>query len=42
MIFSLESDLPSFKALKFKNGLNVLLADKSPGASDRQTRNGAG
>jgi len=42
MIFSLESDLPSFKKLSFKPGLNVLLADKSPGANDRQTRNGAG
>jgi hypothetical protein len=36
------SDLASFKALTFKPGLNVLLADKSEGASDRQSRNGAG
>jgi uncharacterized protein YydD (DUF2326 family) len=28
--------------LHFHDGLNVILAQKSPGASDRQTRNGAG
>ena len=42
MIHSLTSDLPSFKELTFENGLNILLADKSEGASDRQSRNGAG
>ena len=42
MIHRLTSDLPSFKTLTFENGLNVLLADKSEGASDRQSRNGAG
>ena len=36
------SDLTSFKALTFKPGLNILLADKSEGANDRQSRNGAG
>jgi uncharacterized protein YydD (DUF2326 family) len=42
MIYELWSDLPSFKGLRFKEGLNVLLADRSPTATDRQTRNGAG
>lgn len=42
MIHSVTSDLASFKGLKFRPGLNVLLADKSEGATDRQSRNGAG
>jgi uncharacterized protein YydD (DUF2326 family) len=42
MIRRLGSDLPSFKSLAFKPGLNIILADKSEGASDRQSRNGAG
>lgn len=42
MIRSINSDLPSFKTLAFRRGLNILLADKSAGASDRQSRNGAG
>ncbi|MBZ9647606.1 DUF2326 domain-containing protein [Sphingobium sp. 3R8] len=42
MIHSVSSDLGTFKSLSFKPGLNVLLADKSEGASDRQSRNGAG
>ena len=42
MIRSVTSDLPSFKSLTFRPGLNILLADKSDGASDRQSRNGAG
>jgi uncharacterized protein YydD (DUF2326 family) len=36
------SDLASFKSLTFKPGLNILLADKSLGATDRQSRNSAG
>ncbi len=42
MIRRIYSDLPSFKNIEFRPGLNVLLADKSPGATDKQTRNGAG
>ena len=42
MIRRFGSDLASFKTLAFKPGLNILLADKSEGANDRQSRNGAG
>lgn len=42
MIIRFGSDLESFKTLAFKPGLNILLADKSEGANDRQSRNGAG
>jgi uncharacterized protein YydD (DUF2326 family) len=42
MIRRLGSDLASFKSLTLKAGLNILLVDKSEGATDRQSRNGAG
>ncbi len=42
MIHGITSDLPTFKSLQFRSGLNILLADKSDGATDRQSRNGAG
>jgi uncharacterized protein YydD (DUF2326 family) len=42
MIRRIASDLKSFKTLTFKPGLNILLAEKSAGATDRQSRNGAG
>lgn len=42
MIHRIYSDLGGFKELSFREGLNLVLADKSPGATDRQTRNGAG
>src|SRR6266704_5190688 len=34
--------MPTFKELQFHQSLNLILADKSPGATERQTRNGAG
>lgn len=42
MILSIESDLPSFKPLFFKGGMNVLLSHKSEGSNERKTRNSAG
>ena len=42
MIRHLSSDLASFKTLTFGPELNIILADKSEGASDLQSRNGAG
>lgn len=42
MIYKIFSDLPSFKKIDFHPGLNLLIADKSPGATDQQTRNRAG
>ena len=42
MIHQVTGNRGSFKTLTFGPGLNVILADKSRGASDRQSRNGAG
>lgn len=42
MIHKIFSNLGSFKELEFDTGLNILIADKSPGATDQQTRNRAG
>ena len=42
MIHRVFSSLPSFKALEFKPGLNVLIAQKEAGARAKQTRNRAG
>ncbi len=42
MIQRIFSSLPTFKGLKFQSGLNVLVAQKEAGASDKQTRNRAG
>jgi uncharacterized protein YydD (DUF2326 family) len=42
MIKKISSSLPSFKELEFHDGLNVLIAKKESGSTDRQTRNRAG
>jgi uncharacterized protein YydD (DUF2326 family) len=42
MIHRIFSSLSSFKSLEFGPGLNVLIAQKESGASDKQTRNRAG
>ena len=42
MIHRIYSDLEGFRNLQLIPGLNVLLADKSEEATDKQTRNGAG
>jgi len=42
MIHTITSDLDGFKALSFAPGLNILIAEKSANATDRQSRNGAG
>lgn len=42
MILSIDSTLSTFKSATFHQGLNVLLSDKSPASTDKQTRNSAG
>jgi uncharacterized protein YydD (DUF2326 family) len=42
MIHRVFSSLRSFKTLQLRPGLNILISDKSPGATDLQTRNRAG
>lgn len=42
MIHCIFSSLPTFKKLQFKPGLNLLLAQKEVGSSEKQTRNRAG
>lgn len=36
------SDLSTFKQIKLKDGLNILLSEKSPDSTDKKTRNRAG
>src|ERR1700686_5171462 len=42
MILSIESSLATFKPVELHEGLNILLADKLPQSTDKQTRNSAG
>lgn len=42
MIHQIESSLPSFKTLTLKMGLNVIVAQKTEDATDKQTRNSSG
>lgn len=42
MIYKIFSTLPSFKEITFRDGLNILFAEKSEQATAKQTRNGAG
>jgi len=42
MILTIESSLRTFKPVTFREGLNVLLSDKSAAATEKQTRNSAG
>lgn len=42
MILSIASDLPTFKSVRFHDGLNILLSDRAPSSGEKQTRNSAG
>ncbi len=42
MIHHIYSSLPTFKPFKLQSGLNVLVAKKEKGATDKQTRNRSG
>jgi uncharacterized protein YydD (DUF2326 family) len=42
MIHRIVSDAATFKPIRFHRGLNMLVAEKTRTATDRQTRNGAG
>jgi uncharacterized protein YydD (DUF2326 family) len=42
VILEVSSDIPSFKTVRFRRGLNVLLADVAEKTTDRRTRNSAG
>jgi uncharacterized protein YydD (DUF2326 family) len=42
MIVSLTSSIPTFKSLRFEEGLNILLADVTAKSTEKQTRNSAG
>jgi uncharacterized protein YydD (DUF2326 family) len=42
VIHTIYSSLPTFKKLQFKQGLNILLADKTKASTSKDTRNGAG
>ena len=42
IVRALRSDRESFQALRFRDGANVVLADRTPGSSKKDTRNGLG
>lgn len=42
MIYQVTSSLNSFKTVRLNPGLNLIVAEKSMGATNRQTRNGSG
>lgn len=42
MIRAVRCDNPSFKTVEFKNGLNVVLADRTSESSEKDSRNGLG
>ena len=42
MITELSSDIETFKTLRFKSGLNILMADRHATSTTRDTRNGTG
>ena len=42
MILNIDSSIPTFKRVELHDGLNVLLSDRQPGATEKQTRNSAG
>lgn len=42
MIVTIGSSLPTFKTVRFREGLNILLSTKAPGSDSRRTRNSAG
>jgi len=42
MIHQVTSSLKTFKSIRLKPGLNLIVAEKSKGATSRQTRNGSG
>ncbi|MCF8880367.1 DUF2326 domain-containing protein [Hyphobacterium sp. SN044] len=42
MIFGVSADLPTFRSVSFKSGLNIVLADRTEAAGDKDTTNGVG
>ena len=42
MIYRITSDLPTFKPVELRPGLNIIVSDKLPESSDGQTRNKSG